>query len=228
MSAGLLTYKLCDHDFDCDSCPLDAALRGSLPEGPRREPLLTPGRDAPSFPEDRYYTAGHTWIQGVEGRGNRLLRCGIDAFSAAVIGRCRQVGWEVSEQTLTRGATMCQIDIDLGVLPLGTPIRGVVVAGNIALLSTPDLLITAPYEDGWIVEFRAKDPSELEQLLTFEVARTNAQKDLQSFRRRVANQLLSGADAVGPSANDGGEIISDLRQMLGGPAYLELLRDLIH
>jgi len=228
MSAGLLTYKLCDHDFDCDSCPLDAALRGSLPEDPRREALLTPNRDARSFPEDRFYTAGHSWIRGVKGGGKRLFRCGIDAFAAAVIGRCGQVGWEVSEQTLAQGATMCQIDIDLGLLPLGVPICGVVVDGNLALLDTPDQLVTAPYEDGWIVELMAEDPSELDHLLSAEAARGNAQKDLQWFRRRVATQLLSGVDTVGLSLADGGEIVSDLRQMLGGSAYFELLRDLIH
>jgi glycine cleavage system H protein len=228
MSAGLLTYKLCDHDFDCDSCPLDAAMRGSLPEDPRRESLLTPCRDARAFPEDRFYTAGHLWVRSVAGRDNRLLRCGIDAFAAALIGRCDQVGWEVSEQTLVQGATMCQIDIDLGLLTLGAPIRSVVVEGNLALQNAPDLLVTEPYEDGWIVELRAEDPSELDHLLAATTARANAQKDLQWFRRRVATQLLSGVDAVGPSLADGGEIVSDLRQMLGGPAYLELLCDLIH
>ena len=29
MSAGLVSYKLCDRDFDCGNCPLDAALRGN-------------------------------------------------------------------------------------------------------------------------------------------------------------------------------------------------------
>ncbi len=227
MSAGLLTYKLCDHNFDCDNCPLDAALRGGLPEGPRHEELLTPSHDARVFPEDRFYTTGHSWVQGVEGRDDWLLRCGIDAFAAAIIGRCGHVGWEVSKQTLAQGATMCQIDIELGLLPLGAPLRGAVVEGNPALQNAPDQLVTAPYEGGWIVELMAEDPSELEHLLTAEAARTNARKDLQRFRRRVATQLLSGVDTVGPSLADGGEIITDLRQMLGGSAYLELLRDLI-
>ena len=25
MSAGLISYKLCDRGFDCENCPLDAA-----------------------------------------------------------------------------------------------------------------------------------------------------------------------------------------------------------
>ena len=27
VTAGVLNYKLCDRDFDCEHCPLDAALR---------------------------------------------------------------------------------------------------------------------------------------------------------------------------------------------------------
>lgn len=40
MRAGVVTYKLCDRDFDCEHCPLDAALRNEpLPTAPghRRE-----------------------------------------------------------------------------------------------------------------------------------------------------------------------------------------------
>jgi len=29
MDAGVLTYRLCDRDFDCAHCPLNAALRGT-------------------------------------------------------------------------------------------------------------------------------------------------------------------------------------------------------
>jgi hypothetical protein len=38
MSAGVIRFWLCDRDFDCENCPLDAALRGrrgaAAPETP--------------------------------------------------------------------------------------------------------------------------------------------------------------------------------------------------
>lgn len=34
MSAGLLSYRLCDREYDCEHCPLDAALRGAPPPPP--------------------------------------------------------------------------------------------------------------------------------------------------------------------------------------------------
>lgn len=33
MQAGVVGYKLCDREFDCDLCPFDAALRGRALDG---------------------------------------------------------------------------------------------------------------------------------------------------------------------------------------------------
>jgi hypothetical protein len=45
MEAGVLRYWLCNHDFDCDNCPLDAALRGVPLASPQRakEPAAATG-----------------------------------------------------------------------------------------------------------------------------------------------------------------------------------------
>ena len=225
MSAGLLTYKLCDRDFDCERCPLDAGLRGGAPASPQHTALLAPGRDARVFPEDRLYANGHTWVQAVGSRDEGLLKFGLDAFAVAIIGRCREVRWRVSDRPLARGETLCEIDLGLGTLTAGAPVRCTVLDGNPTLQREPSQLVTAPYGDGWIAQLAA-EPSELDGLLTAERAREKARLDLQRFRRRVALQLL--ADPEARSLPDGGEMLVDLRQMLGGPKYLELLRELIH
>lgn len=43
MDAGVLTFKLCDRDFDCEHCPLDAALHGTSPAPSARERQETGG-----------------------------------------------------------------------------------------------------------------------------------------------------------------------------------------
>jgi hypothetical protein len=35
MRAGVIRFWLCDRNFDCDHCPLDAALRGSRSAHPQ-------------------------------------------------------------------------------------------------------------------------------------------------------------------------------------------------
>jgi glycine cleavage system H protein len=227
MGAGVLTYKLCDRDFDCDRCPLDAALRGDRSASVHRDTLLAPNVDAEVFPEDRLYTINHLWVQAIEGREDRLLRIGLDAFAAAVIGRCREVRLIVSEHALGQGEMICQLDTGLGVLSVGAPVRGVVVDANRHLANGASRLVTAPYEDGWLVTLAATDRGDLSRLQTAPEARKTARLDLQRFRRRVALQLLAEGGEVGRTLADGGEPIADLRQILGGPTYLDILREFI-
>jgi len=42
MRAGVIRFWLCDRDFDCENCPLDAALRG--PRAPSPQESLMQGR----------------------------------------------------------------------------------------------------------------------------------------------------------------------------------------
>jgi len=228
MSAGLLTYKLCDRDFDCERCPLDAGLRGRKPRRPHLEALLAPGRDARIFPDDRLYSDGHSWVQAIGKEDGRLLRFGLDAFAAAIIGRCGEVSWYTPERALRQGETICRIDLGLGSLSLGAPLQCEVVDRNRTLQEEPGRLVTDPYAEGWIVQMIAADLSSLDGLLPADRAREKAWLDLRRFRRRVALQLLADAGGLGRTMPDGGELLADLRQMLGGPGYLDLLRELIH
>ena len=227
MSAGLVRYRLCDRDFDCEHCPLDASLRGEPAGVPYRTALSEPGRRASHFPDDRLYSPGHLWLRPVEGAGDHALRLGVDAFAAAVIGHCREVRCCASGHRFGRGETVCEIDLDLGLLPLSAPLAGRAAGGNRRLGLEPARLVTEPYDDGWLLELEADDPAELRELAPAEAARERTRLDLQRFRRRVAIHLLDDA-RVGPSLPDGGEVLSDLRQMLGGRRYLELLRELVH
>jgi hypothetical protein len=92
----------------------------------------------------------------------------------------------------------------------------------------PGRLVTTPYSDGWLVEFRASESATTDHLLSAQEARERTRMDLQRFRRRVATQLFADGQTVGASMADGGELVTDLRQMLGGSAYLDLLRELIY
>ena len=228
MSAGLLTYRLCDREFDCENCSLDAALRGEPLVRADRVALSEPGARVRVFPDDRRYSTGHTWVQTLGENRSGILRLGLDAFAAAIIGRASEVDWDVSGRMLERSERACQIDLDLGMLPLGAPVAGRVVRGNPALQDDPGQVVTAPYEDGWILELASRDRTDAQELLSADVARDRMRLDLQRFRRRVALYLLSDASAVGPSLSDGGELLVGLREMLGGSRYLELLRELIH
>lgn len=227
MSAGLLSYKLCDRDLDCEYCPLDAALRGPTMKAPRRASLVSVSDVTESFPDDQLYLPGHSWLHRHDPSDERLVRFGLDAFAATIIGQCCQVTGPVVGLEKKPGEDLCEIDMGLGVLPVSAPVAASVVAKNKALENDPSQLLTDPFGDGWIADLRIHDPAQLCNLSTARRAREQTRLDLRRFRRRVALQLLADTEGIGPCLPDGGEL-ADLRQILAGNAYVNLVRELVH
>lgn len=264
MTAGLVSYKLCDRDFDCEHCPLDAALRGE-PRSPSRgfagalpASAAFPLRFVPSFPEARLYTSGHLCLRAVgeSDKSPRGFRIGLDAFAAALLGRCPGVRPVAPGVFLQIGESCCELDLEAGVLSLGAPLVGRVGSHNPALETTPEWAVTAPYGDGWLLELETDTPLRGKSggsggppaLLDPDEAREQARLDLRHLRRRLALHWLTqteepertGRDAgdpdpgetawaaVGPSLADGGVPLLDLRRLLGDRSWLALLRELVH
>lgn len=223
MRAGVLRYRLCDRDFDCASCPLDAVLRGGgLHDGAHasasRLPLDTPA--------DRLYASGHMWVQPRLGRRKGLCRLGVDAFAAAVIGGVSGVEWRPATKVLRRGEAICEIDLGVGALPLRSPIGGRLVGRNRSLEEHPEWIVAEPYGSGWIGELAGVDPVALMPLWGPDAARTRTDSDLAEFRHEVARRLLSDPIWEDAPAGDG-RPLTDLRRVFGGAGYMELLRRFI-
>jgi glycine cleavage system H protein len=227
MTAGVLSYKLCDRKFDCEHCPLDAALCGTRLA---LDDATAPDVDEPhgeTFPDDRLYSIGHTWLMSANDDGERL-RFGLDRFASALLTAPRAVRWRKSSDAFDRGALACEIEIDAGLLHVGTPINARIARRNPALEEEPGLVVTAPYGRGWLIELAPTGAFETAGLLPREAALEQARLDLRRFRRRVAHHLLAGAGIVDPAFARGGEPLTDLSHMLGAAHYLELVRDLVH
>jgi glycine cleavage system H lipoate-binding protein len=228
MEAGLITYRLCDQAYDCEHCLLDAALRGRLG---RVEPgvLLDPGNGAEAGEAvygDRVYAAGHTWIQRLS--DTDVCRIGLDAFAASLLGRVAAVDWLPSDSVFEPGDPVCEIDLGLGTVAVCAPIRGRLVRRNDALRLEPALLIRAPYGNGWILEFVASDPAELDGLATPHAAMERMTADLRRFRWCLALRLLADLRADEGVVPGDCVALADLRQVVAGRDYLDLLRQFVH
>ena len=228
MSAGLLTYKLCDRGLQCEHCPLDAGLRGSNGQIHCRQSLQAPGCGTAEFPSDRRYTPTHAWIKPLKSIDPVRWRFGLDAFAAAIIGHCGQVTLHDSQGSYARGDPVCEIDLGLGYIPIGAPLPCREIEINHALLAHPDRLVTEPYHGGWIATVTLSENDLTDDLMGADAASEKARLDLQWFRRQVALRLLADGEANGNSPFGGVRQLVDLRQMLAGSTYLELLPELVH
>jgi len=69
-------------------------------------------------------------------------------------------------ETFDKGAEFGTVESVKAVSELYIPIAGEVVAVNAALEDAPELLNNSPYTDGWMIQVKPADPSEIESLMT--------------------------------------------------------------
>ena len=116
MVAGLLGYRICDRDFDCEHCPLDAAIHGA--HGGRDPGTVEPGEDAPArgIRDGLAYHPVYGWAaEAAKGR----VRWGIDGLSARLLDHLTEVVVPPSGSEIAVGKFACWVMDDGELVPSG-------------------------------------------------------------------------------------------------------------
>ncbi|MCK6484920.1 MAG: hypothetical protein HUU22_12120 [Phycisphaerae bacterium] len=227
MDAGVLTYKLCDRDFDCEHCPFDAVMRGDRTAGCN----LTPDRCTRSeagieFPADRLYGEGHTWCQAVEENSDHV-RVGLDSLAASLIAGAAHIFWTPAP-VINRGEMVCAIEWESRLLNIGSPVAGRMVARNRTLDDDPTIIPADPYGRGWIAELAIADEAELARLLTQRAGQQQARLDLRRLRRIIAFHMLADESDDTLTGANGNIPLLEARRILDRTAYLNLVAEILH
>jgi len=116
------------------------------------------------YPDDLRYSSEHEWARREDGR----VRVGITQFAAekmsdVVFIELPQVGAKISFMQ-----PFGVIESVKAVSDLFAPVSGTVVEVNTVLASTPEVVNSDPYGQGWIILVDPADPAELQQLMTAE------------------------------------------------------------
>ncbi len=219
MSAGLVAFKLCDRDFDCEHCPFDLAMRGVSAE--RRAPVAPAALPRLEFPGDRRYHPAHTWAQSAcPGK----VRIGIDAFAAHVVGRIAGLILPSAHTPVKRGGIAAWLVEGNDLLPLRSPVSGTIVGRNSVALQQPAVVGSDPYGEGWLLDVAVPGDLDLTvELLTAGEIHDLANSHSERIDRRVRARLGDRPRDVGPTAADGGEPASDARRILGEERYRRLI-----
>ncbi len=140
------------------------------------------------LPDDRLYDldAG-VWVKS-DGEGPATL--GIMASFAAFIGRVQAVTYRPLEATVARGRSVAMLESLRFTGPVRSPVNGTVTDQNPALRSTPKLINNSPYERGWIVRIRLREPNPVPPGL--EAAETIADR----LREQIQSQRIRCFPAV--------------------------------
>jgi Glycine cleavage system H protein (lipoate-binding) len=228
MSAGVLSYRLCDREFDCEHCLLDMALHGG---DSGASASWTPGEWGPSgyrlFPQDRHFSPAHTWVLEL---GSASVRLGVDALLAWLLSETTSVKLPAPNTWLERGEVAATLFAKGGKLTVPAPISGRVLGRNEAALGCPELVVSAPYGAGWLVDM-AVEPGRRNKQFTRLLCGPDMEKlsrsHLHNFHSRTDALLAARPARVGATLADGGNALTDPRAMLGPARYLRLVQELL-
>lgn len=120
------------------------------------------------YPEDLRYSTDHEWVrvlEGTEEAGPGVVRVGITAYAQDALGDIVYVTLPEVDTTVSEGQACGEVESTKSVSDVFCPLSGTVVAVNEELDSTPELVNTDPYGEGWMFDLRIDDLGELDGLL---------------------------------------------------------------
>jgi glycine cleavage system H protein len=117
------------------------------------------------YPDDLKYTAEHEWVKVRAGGDGSVVRVGITGYAQDALGDIVFVSLPAAGTGVSAGDAFGEVESTKSVSDVYAPLDGEIVARNEELTSTPELINTDPYGEGWLVEIRLSDPSSLEGLL---------------------------------------------------------------
>jgi glycine cleavage system H protein len=140
-----------------------------------RRPLV-PVPEGPDtvIPEDLRYSTDHEWIRTLQGEGQAdttdtdgitVARIGITDFAQNSLGDIVFVQMPEPGTTVELGDSIGEVESTKSVSDVFSPVTGTVLARNDALDSTPEVVNSDPYGDGWMVEIELADPAQIDDLL---------------------------------------------------------------
>jgi glycine cleavage system H protein len=247
MTAGLLTYKLCKYDLQCERCPLDWELR-NLSSGPTFDPTafrdgktMTSGGTTPTPLRDKekwrqeflgedlspsdirgslLYHPGHTWIK-VEKADE--VRVGLDCFLRRIVGKVNVIVLPLPGRRCHRGENLCSIIQEEGILDIVFPVSGSILSVNQKLKDQPNLITEDPLGNGFLITLKPKNlQHEKKYLLSGEAALSWYQKELERFKAAAVAEL-HGPEKIGITMQDGGINLKDIKTSVDPERYIQLV-----
>ena len=114
-----------------------------------------------SFPEDVRYAESHEWVK-VSGETAKI---GITDYAQDQLGDIVFVELPDVGESFDKGSEFGTVESVKAVSELYMPVGGEIVAINEALEDAPELINNTPFSDGWMIEVKLEDSSEVDTLL---------------------------------------------------------------
>jgi glycine cleavage system H protein len=248
MTAGVISFKLCPLDYDCEHCDFDEAMRSQVRSKHRRSKVkrdrsrVSAGQESPrasnvdskkplfftfsagEVDKGLYLDPTHLWLRRVEGQ---TWKVGIDKLLAYVLPPAEEMELYGLDTKLLENQLFGKVHTQAGTVPLAAPLSGRLVERNPRLSGHPELVQQDPHGEGWLIMIASsRDDSDLKKYYTGASSRRFLGEEAQHLRFLLKHRGIE-VDSIGDTLPDGGAHIKYLNQVLPGPVCLRLAIELI-
>ncbi len=246
MMAGVIAYKLCEREYQCERCPLDMEMRhakaGALGR-PAGSPKIADEEQA--LPAALFYNSNHTWVRLEARKGRQRARgctllvdgrpvllktpllalVGLDDFIIRLIPRVNGIVLPKPGTRISRGEALATLVQDPHNFKVFSPISGRVVRTNLHLLDHPENMIQNPAQKGWLAYLYPDNFfAEIKDLLESREALSWQQRESQRLEAWVGTYREPDRERLGALMHDGKEAGLDaLLERVGPENYYRLV-----
>jgi len=246
MEAGIVSYKICDRKFECETCPRDVGLRGEQvihQRFPYWEKLVTHESDRLGsnqcsrletscerllkfkLDEHRFVNPGHCWIKILK---KNKVKIGIDDIVATALGGIDEVILPSAGEKIKRSSSCGQVIQFEHVFTIVSPVTGQVIEVNNEIAKFPNQLTLDPLNKGWMM---VVEPENLEQDIKYcrsgDALMSWYLKEFKWFECHLSKGFDQKYEHVGVTLTDGGEISRNLRNYLPKDQYRKMIISLL-
>jgi glycine cleavage system H lipoate-binding protein len=228
MWAGLLTYRLCDREYQCSGCPVEALFHPEAPGAGRVSRSSVPSPATPMNQRlpgwgDRFHDSQHLWLR-VLPAGD--VQIGFDPMAANLL---RTVQWfEAPEPgTSVRAgeiAVRAHLEGSGDIVEFASPVSGDVVRTHQPTPGRLASMLRSPYTRAWIMVLKVQRLEQQLSRLSFgRAAGRRIGQDWSRLQEECLGQPV-GSPAGQPVLPDGGELDPERLASWFGSAYPALVR----
>ena len=116
------------------------------------------------LPEDCRYAEDHEWAK-LEGD---KVRVGLDDYAQDQLQAIVYVELPEVGASFKKGEPFGVVESVKAVVDCYMPVGGEIIAVNTTLVDSPQLVNESPYDEGWMIDFKPTDLTEMETLYTSE------------------------------------------------------------
>lgn len=240
MSAGIVSYKLCDLEFDCEHCAYDRIIRAKISNHTVNGNYKSPESESTvNYPEHAkmlidkfidaeinpayYYSKNHICFCKDE---DGAVSIGIDILLAKILNYINCIVLMPVGELVRQRKSFCWFIQKGRTLTLYSPISGTVVQNNSLLLNSPDLIRTTDLQKSWLTKIKLNKDSRLQDFYTGEEAKIWFQKELTRTKNAFCEIIEKHRPPISPTQFDGGIFSTSIAEIIPNIEYWKFIKNL--